>query len=230
MNPTKLLIATMALAATPLFAGTSGKEVVAPVEQPSLYEWFAGASIGYLTEFDEPMYHAHVGVDTPYSLGGWDLALFLEIGYTEKDESYTGTNSGAPNPEPTSFDLDQLESYLAANATSGEIWGYDLSIMPITFNGKLERDLTDKLYTYVGAGVGFSQVDLDVNMGTSGNLSDDDWVFTAQVFAGIGYDINESWETYGGARWIYFDDADIGSSTLEIDDDILVELGLRYNF
>jgi hypothetical protein len=43
-------------------------------------------------------------------------------------------------------------------------------------------------------------------------------------------DLNESWEAYGGARWIYFDDADIGALTLELDDDFLFELGARYNF
>ena len=43
------------LLAAPAFAGTSAKQVVAPAPDPCLTTWFAGASVGYLTEFEEPM-------------------------------------------------------------------------------------------------------------------------------------------------------------------------------
>lgn len=209
----------LACLAAPAFAG-SGKEVVAePQPQPSLLEWFAGASVGYLTEFEEPMYHLHVGQDTNLQLGGWDFAWFLEIGYAEKEES--GGGSTLP-VLPPSFDLDELEQALAL--TSGS---YDLSIMPVTINGKFERSFAQNWNVYAGAGIGMAQVDLDVSPGI---VSDDDWVFTAQVFTGVQYDINESWEVYGGARWMYFDDAEIGAFTLELEDDFLLELGARYNF
>lgn len=208
----------MALTA-PLFAGTSGKEVVAE-PQPTLLEWFAGGSIGYLTELEEPMYHLHLGQDTSLQFSGWDFAWFAEIGYAEKDES--GGGSATPGQLPPSFDLDQLDSAILNSRGS-----YDLSIMPITINGKLEREIAENWNVYAGAGVGFAQVDLDV---TEPALSDDDWVLTFQAFTGVQYDINESWEAYGGARWIYYDDADLGGLTLDLDDDFLFELGARYNF
>lgn len=221
-------------------AGTSAKEVVtpAPVSDPCLFTWFAGASVGYLTEFEEPMYHLHIGTDTCWRIGGWNVALFAEIGYTEKDDDWSNvpwTLTQFPQPEPnelqgSSGDLGDLEKALSANAANG--WGntgYDLDIMPITFNVKLERPLTGNLNAYLGGGLGFALVDLSVDNGPD-SFSDDDWVFTGQLFAGLNYNFNESFEMYGGARWIYFDDAGLGGGDLELDDDFLFELGARFNF
>lgn len=225
--------------AIPAFAGTSAKETVAPAPapEPCLFTWFAGASVGYLTEFEEPMYNFHIGTDTCWNLGGWDVALFLELGYTEKDDDWSNVPWGLTSAQPafidlanSSGDLDDLESALSANAANG--WGntgYDLDIMPITFNVKLERPLSGNLNAYVGGGLGVAMVDLSVDTGP-GSFSDDDWVFTGQVFAGLNYNFTPNCEMYGGARWIYFDDASLGGSDLELDDDFLLEIGARYNF
>ena len=247
MKTLSLLLVGMAL---PAFAGNSAKEVVAPAPapEPCLFTWFTGGSVGYLTELEEPMYHFHVGTDTCWNLGGWNVALFAEIGYTEKDDSWV--NRRPPNggngqyefeqsvelmpklpPPPQSFDLDELETGLAGVAAlGGGNTSYDLSIMPITMNVKLERPLTGNLNAYLGAGLGIALVDLSVNGGVWGPLSDDDWVFVGQLFAGLNYNFNESFEVYGGARWIYYDDADINQATFEVDDDFLFELGARFNF
>jgi opacity protein-like surface antigen len=232
----------------PVFAGTSAKEAVAPAvsPEPCLFTWFTGASVGYLTEFEEPMYNFHIGADTCWKLGGWDVALFAEIGYTEKDDSWSnvpgivnGDGDGdliaqiaaPPPPVPDSLDLDELEDALAAAAAAGfGDTNYDLDVMPITLNAKLERPLTGNLNAYFGGGLGMALVDLSADGGVLGSASDDDWVFTAQLFAGLNYNINETFEVYGGARWIYFDDADIEDVTFELDDDFLFEIGGRINF
>ena len=105
--------------------------------------------------------------------------------------------------------------------------------MPITLNVKLELQLTGNLNAYFGGGLGMARVDLSVDYGY-GEVADDDWVFTAQLFAGLSYNVTQNFEVYGGARWIYLDGADLsdsgGSATLDLDDDWLFELGLRYNF
>jgi hypothetical protein len=231
--------------AIPAFAGTSAKETVAPAPatEPCLFTWFVGGSVGYLTEFEEPMYNIHVGTDTCWNVGGWNVALFLELGYTEKDDDWSNvpfvpdtSNEGQfEQPEfidleDSSGDLDDLEDALSANAANG--WGdtgYDLDIMPITFNVKLERPLTGNLNAYFGGGLGMALVDLSVDTGPA-SFSDDDWVFVGQVFAGLNYNFTPNCEMYGGARWIYFDDADFGGATLDLDDDFLLEIGVRYNF
>jgi opacity protein-like surface antigen len=226
--------------ALPVFAGTSAKEVVAPAPAPNpcLFTWFAGGSVGYLTEFEEVMYTGHIGTDTCWNIGGWNVALFAEIAYTEKDESYRAANDPIPQSSPMSdfgsFDLDELESALSDLSNLGVGTGYDLDIMPLTLNVKLERPLTGNLNAYFGGGLGMSRVDLGIDAGRYGNFSDDDWVFTGQVFAGLNYNINQNFEIFGGARWIYFEDADLSDSgasgTLELDDDFFFELGARFNF
>jgi hypothetical protein len=227
--------------AIPVFAGTSAKEVVtpapAPAPDPCLFTWFAGGSIGYLTEFEEPMYNLHIGTDTCWNIGGWNVALFAEIGYTEKDDNWSNVipPTSTQPPPPVDFDnfngsLDDLEKALKQNAANGYgDTGYDLDIMPITFNVKLERPLTGNLNAYFGGGLGMALVDLSVDTGPA-SFSDDDWVFVGQVFAGLNYNFTPNCEMYGGARWIYFDDADFGGATLDLDDDFLLEIGVRYNF
>lgn len=228
----------------PVLAGTTEYVAPAAAPEPCLFTWFAGGSVGYLTELEEPMYHLHLGTDTCWNLGGWGVALFAEIGYAEKDDSWTGRQQ-KPNgtigaeealrparPErPSSFDLDDLESGLPMIAAmGGGNTSYDLDIMPITLNVKLERPLTGNLNVYVGGGLGVAAVDLSVNAGELDNFSDDDWVFVGQLFAGLNYNFNEAFEVYGGARWIYYDDADISQYTFEMDDDFLFEIGARFNF
>ena len=61
--------------ALPVFAGTSAKQVIAPPANPCLMSWFAGASVGYLTELEEPMYNVHVGVtNSCWMIGGQNYA------------------------------------------------------------------------------------------------------------------------------------------------------------
>lgn len=207
MGVMKNIIAIALLAATPVFAGTSAKmPVPPPPADPCLFTWFAGGSVGYLVDFEEAMYTLHVGTDTCWNVGGWDIALFGEVGYTEKDERI-----------------------LEPNLTAPIYTNLDLEIIPITANIKFERALAGNLNAYFGAGLGFSRVDISVN-----TASDNDWVFTAQVFAGLVYNVSPQFEVFGGARWIYFDDADltIGGvpGSLDLGDDVLLEVGARYNF
>lgn len=245
-----ILILSLALA-IPAFGGTSSKAVIAPAPAPNpcLFTWFAGGSVGYLTELEEPMYNLHIGTDTCWSIGGWNIALFAEIGYTEKSEDWGAGNydNGYPDYQSASMgyqnfedgdsvSLGEVEDLLADIADYGRYGstGYDLEIMPITLNVKFERQLTGNLNAYFGGGLGMARVDLSVDVGSLGDFSDDDWVFTAQIFAGLSYNVTQNFEVYGGARWIYLDDADLsdggGTATLDLEDDWLFELGLRYNF
>jgi opacity protein-like surface antigen len=195
------------------------------------------------------MYHFHLGTDTCWNLGGWGVALFAEIGYTEKDDSWTsqrgniiGTpveldvpnGNGLEMEDSFTGDLDELASLLSYAAQNSPYnTGYDLDIMPITLNVKLERPLTDSLNFYLGGGLGVALVDLSVDVGPM-SFSDDDWVFVGQLFTGLNYNFNPDFEVYGGVRWIYYDDADFSDSgstvTLEIEDDFLFEIGARFNF
>lgn len=230
----------------PLLAGTSAKETVAPAaSEPCVFTWFAGGSVGYLTELEEPMCNLHLGTDTCWKLGGWNVALFLEVGYAQKDEDWSGSErqiestasnmaDGYGDFDIESGNLDDLAGMLSdISDMSPYDTGYDFDIMPITLNFKLERPLADNFNIYFGGGLGMALVDLSINAGPY-DFSDDDWVFTGQLFAGVNYNFNPNFEVYGGARWIYYDDASLSdngvSGDLEVDDEFLFEIGARFNF
>jgi len=226
--------------ALPVFAGTTAKQTIAPPPPPCLVTWFAGASVGYLTELEEPMYNLHVGASNScWTMGGWNVSLFGEVGYTTKEDSYSrqtspGLTAYAPPPVLRSGSVSQMGDALQAVANYyGGSSGYDLQVMPLTLNIKFEHQLTGSLNAYFGAGLGAAWVDLDLTGGGM-KLSDSTWVFTSQVFGGLNYSVTPNFDVYGGARWLYFSDAslsDAGYSTkLKLGNDCLLELGLRYKF
>ncbi|WP_193212088.1 outer membrane protein [Luteolibacter marinus] len=215
-------IVALLLAAGTAFAGSPAKEVIPPppAPEPSLWQWFAGASAGYLIDAEELMFHGHIGVDTPYDWGGWRSAIFLEVGYAETD-----TSAAIVDPSIT-----------AAVVTTPLV--SEFSFVPVTLNFKLEREIAPNLNFYIGAGAGvaFTEFEGYANYAffTDPYISDSDEVFCAQIFTGLNYDVTESFELYGGARWIYLDDSSFSgapfSGLADIDSDFLVEGGLRFNF
>lgn len=210
----KLLLVS-ALLAMPAFGGTTAKEVIpAPAPaQPSLWNWFIGGSAGYLVDAEEAMYTGHVGVDTPWTVGGWNVALFAELASTEVENGYS-----IINPAFTS----------AVVMSPVDV---ETEVMPLTLNVKLERPLTGKLNGYVGAGLGVSFIDVTAtSVVPAGNYSDDETVFTGQVFAGLVYNVSEAFEVFGGARWIFTDSADVRGREVDFDEDVFFEGGLRINF
>ena len=171
---------------------------------PSLYSWFAGGTVGYLIENEEEMYTAHIGVDLPNQLRGWDQAIYLEVGYIEFERCMNDQQGVAS----TRLCL-------------------DIEIIPVTLNYKLEKQVSQSLNAYCGLGAGMAFIDAEV----TGVGSADDTVFCAQLFGGVLYNVNSSWELYAGARVIYFEDDDLESIGIDIENtDYLVEIGARHNF
>jgi opacity protein-like surface antigen len=165
------------------------------------WSWFVGGTGGYLLESDEDMYTLQLGAKSPWSVSGWSVALFAEAGWTENHDSIT--------------------------TLAGDEDG-DLDIVPLTFNVKLEKALSGGLAIYAGGGLGASYVDAEINNLAGDNESVDDWVFTAQIFAGVAYHVSDSFEIFGGTRWIYFDDP--GFNGTDLGDDWLLEGGVRFHF
>lgn len=196
------------------------------MQQPTLWNWFIGGSAGYLVDFDEAFYTAHVGVDTPYKLAGFDTAIFLEGGYTKKNEDSTFRNL-VPTGPTTSL-INPGIAVIHSN----------LEIVPLTLNLKLERQLTGSLSYYLGGGLGIAFTDFDASIdstfGPNVKVSKNDVVFAAQAFAGLVYNFNPHFEVFGGARWIYVDTPNYGSipgtNDLDFSSDALFELGARYTF
>ena len=215
-----LLLLPLAIA-LPAYAGTSAKQVVAPPPDTCLTTWFAGASVGYLTQLDTAYYTAHIGVtNSCWKIAGWDVSLYAEVGYAEKDK----TDSGR---------------YLLNDYFHDFKEDNDLTIVPVTLNVKFDHQITGNLGAYLGGGLGLAWVNDDWSFTdtivvkkttTHASASDSDWVFCAQIFAGLNYHVTPQFEVYGGGRWIHLADPTLFGSKQSIDDDWLVELGARYKF
>lgn len=207
-----LLTLTMAapvLAGTPVMESRTQVVPMAPAE-PSTPRWFLGASAGYLDEFDEPIYHAQLGMTTPWTMSGWKSSIFLEGGWTETD----------------------------ANTPSLQLLGddeHEFEIIPVTLNIKFDRALTGNFGLYLGAGAGVAFTDYNIDFAGGGNFSEEEESFYGQVFAGVSFHATQQLELFAGARWVYLDyDSPTGTgadSTIDFgDDDFLGEVGLRVSF
>jgi len=222
----KTLLLLPLLIAAPVFAGTSAKQVV-PAPDPCITSWFVGASVGYMTQLETPLYTAHVGVtNSCWNIAGWNTALYLEVGLADKDYSDSRTYTTGE----------------AAPIIHHEKLDTDLTIVPITLNVKFEHQITGNLGAYFGGGLGLAWVDADqtytntvtppqgLPTTTHSSASDSDWVFCAQIFAGLAYHVTPQWEVYGGGRWLYLADPTLFGSKVSINDDWVIELGTRYKF
>lgn len=190
-----------------------------PAAEPSLWSWFVGGSVGYLADSEEWMYTGHIGVDTPWNLGGWNVAIFGEVGYTEIDNDFMIL-------EPT-YKTTELTEVLPQWASVGT----ETEVIPLTLNVKFERPIAAGLNFYAGGGLGVALVDVSsTSLYAPYNTSNDDNVFTAQLFTGLDYNFCKAFEVFGGVRWMYFDDAKIKDITIKLNDDWLFELGARFNF
>lgn len=213
------LLTGLALAASAQAGETYSAKAPAPAPEPCLWTWFAGGSGGYVDDIDNDMWTLHLGKE--YKCPGSDAshAIFLEVGWTgwDEDDSFHNDDSTSNYGH---YDID-----------------FDFDVIPITINYKYESSLTNRLNWYIGGGLGvaITSIDVDVAGGPSGD--EDETNFYGHLFAGLVYNVSDSFEIFGGARYLYMDgtdDTDIAGVNVDIpgvlDDDFFYELGLRFNF
>ncbi len=107
-------------------------------------------------------------------------AIELEAAYRENDVENLNFNGGVQSPVG------------------------DQSVFSVLVNGKWHfTQLSDDIIPFVGAGVGFANIDASVRYGPVANINDDDTVFAYQLLAGAAVPLNENLSIVGTAR--YFD-------------------------
>lgn len=120
------------LLAVPALAGSSQvmTESTPPPTQDT-WSWFVGGTGGYLIDFEEDMYTFQFGAKSPWSVAGWSVALFGEVGWTENHDhtDLTGNDDA------------------------------EIDIVPLTFNVQFQRQISGDLSAYLGGGLGASWVD-----------------------------------------------------------------------
>ena len=224
---TGLVLVTAAQAGTPITAA-------APAPSAGLWQWFAGGSVGYLTDLDEPMYGLHAGAEYKDPGARGSHAIYLQVGFTEDDASYMyppHSTGGSPPP-------------IGGRTEKSSI---DLNIIPITLNYKYEATLTERLNYYLGLGLGIAILDSSHTWRWSepfppfneDNDTEDqtDVRFYGEVFAGLSYEVCPAFEVFAGVRYIFMDNMDqhidvTNASDYEagIHNDLLIEAGVRFNF
>ena len=160
-----------------------------------------------VSDFEFDMYTLHIGRDLGKQVLGCDLAAYLEVGFLDGDANTSFFNSGS-------------NSFINSVSTST-----DIDIIPITMNLKLERPFYGPISGYITGGVGYAFTDIELD-----SESDSGGGFYAQASIGLIYNINASWEIFGGARYVHLSSLDFGDNGIELDDNIAYEIGARYNF
>ena len=221
-------------------AGTSAKEAMIPIAletasapAPDYLSWFVGATGGYLFANETGFVSAHVGRNLPYQLWGWNTAAYLEVGYFEIDDCFNVLTPTITNGDEK-YDKKYTPQFGVDGGGGGEIeerFCYDLDVIPITLNYKLERSFANSVSVYWGLGAGVAIFDFD----GSGGVDDDDTTFFAQSFAGVIYNVTPAFEIFTGMRLIYVDEPSFRVDGVSIDTDLeewdgLIEGGVRFSF
>ena len=108
--------------------------------------------------------------------------------------------------------------------------GNDWTFRTLSFmgNGYFDFPTQSPLRPYVGAGLGFANIELEVESGGF-TATEDDWVTAVQLMAGLGYDISPRASLNFGYRYFTTSDPDyIGFSTEYSSHDFL--FGARFRF
>lgn len=155
---------------------------------------------------------------------GW--AVMPSIGYRYGNGVRTEFELGY-----RSNDVDGV-SGAAAAASGGEITAKSAML-----NLLYDVDTGSRLMPYVGAGIGYAQVDYDgvrpVGVGVN-RINDDDNVFAYQGMAGLSYWVNESLEVAAEYRYFATQDPDFRTSAgVNVEgeyDSHSALVGLRWNF
>lgn len=214
MKKTTLTLMTgLALAASAQAGEEYSAKAPAPAPEPCLWTWFAGGSGGYVDDIDNDMWTLHIGKEYKCPGSNGSHAIFLEVGWTGWDEGDT-----------FNFTDDRIDV------------DFDYDVIPITLNYKYESSLTERLNWYIGGGLGvaISDIEWKASLGNDSESDDDSETnFYGHLFAGLVFNFTESFEMFGGARYLYMDGTDdIDGVDIPgvLDDDIFYELGARFNF
>lgn len=118
------------------------------------------------------------------------------------------------------------------NELDADMWRVDVGLFK-------ESYLTDRLYAKFGAGLSAAYIEADYTLSGPFNFADlndddSDFVFGGYIDFTVGYDITRNWSLYGGVRYQYLTDFEVGSggaeAEIEFDQAYMAFLGLRFAF
>lgn len=103
--------------------------------------------------------------------------------------------------------------------------GAGLDLIPVMANYRLASVRERQVGFYAGAGLGTARLKASVF-----GFDDSAWTFAAQAFGGVQYNVTPVMAITAGLRYIWVDDVDLYGSSIDVGDDVSVEVGVRFRF
>ncbi|MDP3494590.1 MAG: outer membrane beta-barrel protein [Hyphomonadaceae bacterium] len=192
----------------------------------------AGTPYGWNTEFEDGM---AASVEAGLRYGG-GLRSGIELAYSKADvDRHSGVTLGGTvidgvDAAVLTGSATQLGATVGAVVDDGR---GEITNTAIFANAYYDFDLGNGLKPYVGAGIGFAQVEVDYSPSGVGIINDDDTAFAWQLKGGLTWQFDPRWEAYGEYAYRQTDDISFDNQlfpgTLDIENSqSVVSIGLRY--
>lgn len=126
-----------------------------------------------------------------------------------------------------SYRENDIDSSGTAGGSEGEINSVNYMV-----NGYYDFRPDSIFSPYLGAGIGFADIDVEgLDLGSAGTLDDDDSVFSYQLIGGVSYQATATIDLFGELRYLATEDAEFSNGGREFDYETASALaGLRYRF
>lgn len=194
----------------------------------------AGTPYGWNTEFDDGV---AISAEVGMRYGG-GLRSGLELAYTKSDvERHSGVTLGGTvidgvDAAVLTGSATQLGATVGAVVADGR---GDITNTALFANLYYDFATGGAFEPYVGAGIGFAQVDVDYSPSGVGIINGDDTAFAWQLKGGVTWKIDPSWEAYGEYAYRQTDDVSFDNQlfpgSLDIENtQSIFSAGVRFRF
>jgi opacity protein-like surface antigen len=192
----------------------------------------SGTTVGWTTEFDDGMAFSLEG-GLRYDSG---LRSGIELSYGKADVcSHMGVRAGGTLIDGVDAAV-LTGADVQLGATVGEVVAAgrgDLTTLSLLVNAYYDFNRDGNFEPYLGAGIGFSDVDITFNPSGVGIVDDGDTVFAYQAKLGATLQFNDQWEGYAEYAWRMAEDVEVNvdlfPATLEVENQQgLFSVGVRY--
>lgn len=215
-------------------SGTTGAFTTGNLGDGSTLDVEAGTPYGWETEFDNGLsVQGEVGLRYMTNLRSG-----IEVVYSQADvNTHTGVTLGGSS-------IDSVDA--AALAGSADPLGVtvgdlvadgqgEITSLGLFANAYYDFNTVGQLQPYLGAGIGFMDVDVEYAPSGVGIIDDGETAFAWQLKAGATWQMTEQWELYGEYAYRQTDDIEIDNDlfpgTLEIENQQnVVSIGARVRF
>ncbi len=194
----------------------------------------AGTTVGWMTEFDDGMAFS-LEAGQRYDSG---LRSGIELSYGSADvATHMGVTAGGGLID--GVDAAVLTGSAAQlGVTVGEVVADgrgDITTLSLFANAYYDFNRDGKFAPYIGAGVGFSDVDITFNPSGVGIVDDGETVLAYQAKLGATLQFNDAWEGYAEYAYRMSDDVEVAvdlfPASLEVENQQgLFNIGVRYRF